>query len=204
MAGAAVMLLSACNGIFSDIYDDVEASTTEEFGFMEPASETATGKIYIDATDYTCWTYINFHDMSIVLSSVYDSAPENWDIAIHRYDAKTNGGAVAETDIKDLSLLKGAAVGDYVGDIWTTEKIVTDMSTMMDGYLSYVESDYNAVLSEWLDVDTSTMPPIYTLSEKVYMVRLKDATKAAVKLVNFMDASGVKGFMTIEYKYPVN
>jgi hypothetical protein len=136
--------------------------------------------------------------------SVFDEAPRNWDLAIHRYDAKTNGGAVAETDASDFALLSSAKVGDYVGDTWTTSKIVTDMSTMMDGYLSYVESDYNPMLSQWLNVDTSNMPPTYTLSNKIYILRLADGSKAALKLENYMNESAIKGYMTIRYMYPVS
>lgn len=202
--GAAAMLLSSCNGIFADIYDVVDDTAVNEFGFIVPSSETVSGKIYIDATDYTRWTYINFADLSIDTLSVTDPEPQHWDLAIHRYDAKTNGGAVAETSAYNFESLSTATVGDFVADVWTTKQIVTDMSTMMDGYLSYVDSYYNEVLSRWLDVDTSEMPPTYTLSNKVYIVRLSDGTKAAVQLDNYMDASGVKGFMTIEYKYPLD
>ena len=76
------------------------------------------------------------------------------------------------------------------------------MSTMMDGYLSYAESFYNPVLSRWLDVDKSTMPPIYTMSGRVYVVRLSDGRHLAVRLDNYMNGAGVKGYMTISYKYP--
>ncbi len=93
---------------------------------------------------------------------------------------------------------------DYVSDIWTTTTIVTDMSTMMDGYLSYAESSYNPELSKWLNVDKSSMPPIYTPSNKVYVIRLSDGTLAGVRLANYMDGLGVKGYMTIEYMYPLN
>jgi hypothetical protein len=74
---------------------------------------------------------------------------------------------------------------------------------MMDGYLTYTESDYNTELSKWLDVDTSNMPPTYTLSNKVYVVRLSDGTRAAVKLDNYMDAAGIKGVLTSRYIYPI-
>ena len=73
---------------------------------------------------------------------------------------------------------------------------------MMDGYLSYAESFYNAELSTWLDVDKSTMPPIYTLSGKIYIIALSDGNNIAVKLSDYMNADGVKGYMTIEYIYP--
>ena len=82
--------------------------------------------------------------------------------------------------------------GAYVEDVWTTAKIAIDMSGMMDGNIVYMESYYNEELSKWLNVDKSNMPPTYTLSNKVYMVKLKDGTYAAVRLTNYMNASGVK------------
>ena len=63
--------------------------------------------------------------------------------------------------------------GAYVEDVWTTAKIAIDMSGMMDGNIVYMESYYNEELSKWLNVDKSNMPPTYTLSNKVYMVKLK-------------------------------
>ena len=41
------------------------------------------------------------------------------------------------------------------------------------------------------------------MSHKVYAVKLADGTDLALKLSNYMDATGVKGFMTIDYVYPV-
>ena len=77
------------------------------------------------------------------------------------------------------------------------------MSQMMDGIILYAEDYWNPCLSRWLDVDTSTMPPIYTLSGKIYLLRLKDGTCAALRLVNFLNDSAIKGYMTIAYLYPV-
>ncbi|WP_294079628.1 hypothetical protein [Proteiniphilum sp. UBA5384] len=48
------------------------------------------------------------------------------DIAIHRYDAKTNGASVLETGFTGLSTLKVSGEipqGDYVAEEWTTGKI---------------------------------------------------------------------------------
>lgn len=77
------------------------------------------------------------------------------------------------------------------------------MSQMMEGTILYAEDYYNPCLSQWLDVDTSTMPPVYTLSGKVYLLRLPDGTCAALRLTNFMSPAAIKGFMTIDYLYPV-
>jgi hypothetical protein len=205
MSGVAAMLLSSCNGLFDEIYDNVTTDeVVSEYGFTKLSSDVEVGTIYVDASSYTKWIYLDFSEHRADSVSVFDEAPLNWDLAIHRYDAKTNGGAVAETDIEDFNLLSTAKIGNYVGDTFTTKKIVTDMSTMMDGYLSYVESDYNATLSQWLNVDTSNMPPTYTLSNKIYILRLADGSKAALKLENYMNESAIKGYMTISYMYPLN
>lgn len=47
-----------------------------------------TGRIYIDATDYTEWHYIDLLNKEVVTKNVDEDAPVNWDFAIHRYDAK--------------------------------------------------------------------------------------------------------------------
>lgn len=206
-AGAAAMLLSACNGILSNIYDEPSTDDVSEYGFVSEATTTSPGSIYIDATDYTVWTYIDFRSMTTTALDVNAPAPASWDIAIHRYDAKTNGAEVMETGATSFYSLANVITpteNDYVSDIWTTTTIVTDMSTMMDGYLSYAESFYNPELSKWLNVDKSSMPPIYTPSNKVYVIRLSDGTLAGVRLANYMDGLGVKGYMTIEYMYPLN
>lgn len=202
----AVLSLSACNGILEDIYDAPQPEEIRIYGFVSMDDKTHTGRIYINATDYTEWHYIDLHDKRVTTAAVDATPPENWDFAIHRYDAKTNGGAIAETDAKDFGSMP--AVGSipeesFVTDEWTTNKITVDMSQMMDGIIRYAEDWYNPCLSRWLHVDTSTMPPVYTLSGKTYLLRLSDGTYAALRLANFMNDAAVKGFMTIDYQYPV-
>lgn len=199
--GAAILLLSGCNGMFAGIYD--EPVETLEYGFVEKCKPGVPGEIYVDATSYTDWVYIDMASATVETRSVLDEAPEHWDFAVHRYDAKTNGGAVLATSASDINSLTALPAGEFVPDVWTTETIVTDMSTMMDGYLSYVDSYYNPELSQWLDVDTSTMPPLYTLSGKVYVLRLADGSMAALRLANFMNDSAIKGYLTIKYSYPI-
>lgn len=205
LSGAAVLLpLSACNGIFGDIYD--EPTSSSEYGFVAFDEKTRTGRIYIDATDYTEWHYIDLRGKRVVTAAVGEAAPERWDFAVHRYDAKTDGGAVAECGAADFAALPDVgSVPDesFTADAWTTDKITVDMSQMMDGVIVYAEDYCNPTLSKWLRVDTSTMPPIYALSGKVYLLRLADGSYAALRLTNFMNDAAVKGFMTIDYLYPV-
>lgn len=204
ITGAAGMLLPSCNDIMGGLYD--EPDQTSEYGFVEPCTETHSGLIYVNSSDYETWTYIDFENRIIDSLPVEEPAPAHWDIAIHRYDAKTDNARVIGTELTDINEARtwrdtGEEKG--VADIWTTDKIVTDMSTMMEGYLGYVDSYYNPELSEWLDVDTSTMPPNYTLSGKVYIILLQDGKKAAVKLIDFMNQAGIKGYMTLQYIYPL-
>ncbi len=207
LSGVTLLLsLAACNGIFEGIYDEPTSETENEYGFIHVDEGSRTGRIYIDATDYTEWHYVDMQGKQVTTTPVDEAAPENWDFAVHRYDTKTNGAAVWESAASDFtSLPSPASVPSeaFVHDEWTTDRITVDMSQMMDGVILYADDYWNPCLSRWLDVDTSTMPPVYTLSAKVYLLRLGDGTYAALRLTNFMNDAAVKGFMTIDYLYPV-
>lgn len=201
-----MLSLSSCHGIFGGIYDEPVEETSDGFGFIKINEATRTGTIYIDASDYTKWNYISLKDKKVVTALYDEQQPENWDFAVHRYDAKTNSASVFETeyyDLTDISSVSKFSGADFIADEWTTNKITIDMSQMMEGIIKYAEDFYNPSLSKWLNVDTSSMPPVYTLSEKVYILKLQDGTFAALKLSDFMNTSGIKGFMTIDYLYPV-
>lgn len=207
LSGVVAMLsLPACNGILGGIYDEPLPKEDTKFGFIIVDNKTHTGRIYIDATNYTEWHYIDLHNKEVVTKPIDNQAPTNWDFAIHRYDAKTNGGKVAESSATDLGStpdIKSIPQEAFVADEWTTNKIIVDMSQMMDGIILYAKDNYNPCLSKWLDVDTSTMPPIYTLSGKVYLLQLADNSYVFLRLNNFMNDAGAKGFMTIDYLFPV-
>lgn len=198
VSGAVCMsLLSSCDGIMSGIYDDPDGrGPCDGFG--------TDGTLYIDATSYTDWVYIDFSERSVVTLDVEADAPSEWDIAVHRYDVKTNAGRALETEVSDFELAHGLTIDEdcLVGDVWTTDKVVTDMSTMLDGYLSYTDSFYNPEISRWLDVDTSTMPPVYTTSGRIYILCLADGSRVGIKFKDFMNDKLVKGHITIEYVYP--
>ena len=192
----------SCNGIFAGIYDTEDDTEISEFGFIE------AGTIYINTSSYTEWTYIDFYNSEIYITGVGEEevAPDDWDIAVHRFDTKTNGAAVLETSMTGLELFQQLGAmpeGDYVEDVWTEEQVIIDMSQMMDGILGYTQSYYNAELSKWINVDRSNMPPTYTMSQKVYAVKLSDGNNLALKLSNYRSASGGTGYLTIEYLYPV-
>ncbi len=204
--------LAACNGIFEGIYDSADDMPGEDasgYGFVGAGTTAGSQRIYIDATSYTSWVYLDLHTRKasvIKIEKGEEAEPRSWNLAIHRYDAKTHNGKVLASGLKELSeaaALTSRPSGNWTADVWTTDKISIDMSHMMEGYIIYAESFYNPVLSGWLNVDTSEMPPIYTLDPQVYIVEFADGTHAAIKLMDFMDKAGVKGYMTIDYIYPL-
>lgn len=209
--GAAIGLLSSCDGILGSRYDAPEEDV--EFGFIRFDSETSSGTIYIDASSYTKWTYLNLDTRTIDTTYINKNGSEDgnvpsaWHIAVHRYDVKTNGGSVLQTEYSDPALLVSSGImpeGEFKEDIFTTDKIAIDMTGMMDGNIIYAPSSYNEELSRWLNVDTSQMPPIYTMSGKVYLLRVSDGRHAAIILRDYMNDAKVKGFMTIDYVFPVD
>ncbi len=209
--GAAIWLLSSCDGILGSRYDAPEEDV--EFGFIKFDSETSSGTIYIDASSYTRWTYLDLDTRTMDTTYINKNGSEDgkslsgWHIAVHRYDVKTNGGSVLQTEYSDPALLVSSGIlpeGEFKEDIFTTDKITIDMTGMMDGNIIYAPSSYNEELSGWLNVDTSQMPPIYTMSGKVYLLRVSDGRHAAIILRDYMNDAKVKGFMTIDYVFPVD
>lgn len=202
MLGAA-MSLSACNGIFENIYD---APIETEMEIKENSFSQ------VKTVEYTEWAYIELSNRKVTtvpIGEEYESQiPEDWDFAIHRYDIKTNGGAACQTSYTSIDDLKTSGKlpdkKDFVKDEWTTDKIAIDMSGMMDGNIVYTESYRNAVLSGWLDVNTSTMPPVYTMSNQVFLIRMKDNTYAAIRFTNYMNARGIKGYIDFDFSYPLD
>ncbi len=193
-------VLSAC-----DLYDDMSKMPTD--------GNTDNSFAYIDATDYAQWIYLNLENGTSLALPYDDEAnvPDEWTFALHRYDCKTNGGAALETGFSSLDALQ-AAIGDssysipkdgYVED--TPDSIAIDMSHMMDSVLIYAPSMRNNELSKWLDVDISVMPPIYTPSNRVYIICTREGVMGAVRFTGFSNPYyyDAKGYISFDYLYPI-
>lgn len=202
--GVVVSLFPACNGIFGSIYD--EPSADDEYGFIETDPSTNSGTLYIDATSYTRWTHIDFHTQTIDTANIVlkQEPPANWDIAIHRYDVKTNGGSAIETPYEDFPQLWSAGRipdGEFLPD-QQNDSVIIDMSGMMEGKIGYTPSPVNRVI-DWVTVDLSIIPPTYSSKHNVFLVRLKDETYLALKLESYANDQAAKGYITIKYIYPL-
>lgn len=202
-----VVGLALCLAGCDSIYDD-----PNETGKVSSWTQSFTA---VDATRYDRWVYLSLAGgtaETVLISDGPEAVPAEWDLALHRYDVKTNGGRVYNTGYSSLSdfnrdVLNQAYVfpadNRYTADIFTESTVAIDMSGMMQGNIVYTPSFYNEVLSGWLRVDTSQMPPNYIPSGKVYLLKLADGTVAAIRLTDFMKAS-VKGYMSFDYIYPLS
>lgn len=131
---------------------------------------------------------------------------EQWDFAVHHFDVKTNGGEVLETSYASIDQLPAESRvfsnEHFTRDVWSTTHAIVDLKEMMGFRVGYQNSMINELLSRWVVMDFSTPPPVYTTSDKVYLLRLKDGSCAALRLLSYMSEGGSKGFLTVDVLYP--
>lgn len=134
--------------------------------------------------------------------------PPSWDIALHHYDVRTNDGEVLETTYTSIDqLLKEGnretlLAQSFTPDTWTEHFAYYDLTGIYNYYIGYTQTWCNLALTRWMDMNVENHPPTYTLSGKVYLVRLADKSVAALHFKNYMSPTGAKGYVTIDYLYP--
>lgn len=251
-------LLPSCEGILSGVYDGFPVDG-------DTVPETVAGQLYVDASDWLQWHYIDMHavagradDESFNPSSAwqpfevslpkadapvtttrpatdaagiytwwYDvygaglgnrgfrtfspaelqGAPASWDIAVHRNNVRTNGGAVARTAFGSLDQFPAdpgfLETLDYVPDTFNDTDVWVVQDRMLLGLIGNQGIAVNPVLSSWLGVGIPPMPPKFTLDSSVFVVRFADGTYGAFQLADYQSAAGVKCCLTINYRYPL-
>ncbi|MDR1415482.1 MAG: HmuY family protein [Odoribacteraceae bacterium] len=162
--------------------------------------EPVEGTYTINASDYTKWVYFSFETGAEV--TVTDPATDlSWDVAFHRYDVQTNGGA------------SGSGLG---GAIQTTARSFAEVTTLpTTGFTAdsvaninyggmppaYADGSKNSVLATWIVLDLSTMPPPPpTFSNVVYVVRSASGKRAKMLLTDNTNDEGVSGHVTFSYE----
>lgn len=132
--------------------------------------------------------------------------PEHWDLALHYDDARTNGGAVLETNYTSLDDLPPSSADfsgtEFTPDEWTENVVWADQSEQLSKILGCQGIRINTVLSSWLQVEMKSLPPAFTHNNHVFIIRLASGRHAAVQLENYLSPSGERCWLTINYKYP--
>lgn len=154
----------------------------------------------LDASAYDKWVYFSFETGISEIRSYKESAPGKWDVAFHRENVKTNQGSAMKTDKTSLDALTQVPVGEYVKDEMTTDKVIVDMSQMMQGKIGYDTTATNMAMNGW--VTRRGMPPVYTVGDNVYVVRTKDGKHAKLKFTSYKNDSDKSGFVSFSYVYP--
>lgn len=244
--------LSSCNGIMGYLYDD----PPEE----KPATEA--GQLYIDASDWGSWHYIDLKEVveataldpsfntsslwnhfEIPLAEAEKSAaadkttgiytywydvfgegiskneyrdfyptgpqqePERWTFAVHRNNVRTNAGEVARTDYHSFEELPSGTSWterlNFQKDSWNEKDVWTIQDRMLLGLIGNQGININGNLSSWLSIDIPPMPPSFTHSDNIFILRLSDGSMAALQLADYQSATGTKCCLTINYMYPL-
>ena len=155
----------------------------------------------------------DFEFVSDVQSDVQPE-PEHWDLAIHRDNNRTNGGAVLETPYETLEKLpavrqildqmqRSGLDTTFTPDALSDHEVWVDQSTILSELVPCQVIPINQVLSLWMTVDLPPIPPAFTHNSHVFLLRMSDGTVAALRCASYISAKNVKCCLTIEYKYPV-
>jgi hypothetical protein len=164
----------------------------------EPNLPLEAEVISLDATSFTEWVYVSLSKGEIV--EVSD--PQNdmsWDLGFHRWDVRTNGGmsgkgqgAALQLSQNGLDQVDTAPETGYVSDVMLQINM-TGMPPV------YEEHPANPELAKWMDLDMSEMPPKYTMTDKIFIVRTADGSYARLKFTDYMNDTGTRGHITFEY-----
>ena len=180
--------------------------------------EWVTKQITVDASDYTKWVYISFTKGKVV--SV--SAPEtdlSWDLGLHRYDFKTNGGtsgkgkgAAARTTQKDLK----ADIPAPKDSEWTLDRegmLLMKFGANKEGKhdMKYEKQSANFLLTSepkgdgkpgYLNkgiISLAGMPPTVTIDPSVFLVRSAAGQIVRIRVLDYQSATKKTGHITLEY-----
>lgn len=175
----------------------------------------------VDATDYKSWVYFSFEKGQVVATK---NVKENfgkdgsWDIAFHRYDFRTNGGAsgehkgaVAETAEKDITKEIPAPVeSQFTKDVLGQVLVRFEAGQGGKHEMERAELPLNYVLTTRKGasgiehagaIASQGMPPVVTLSGKVYVVRTASGKLVKFKVTDYRDAHAVTGHIKFEYMF---
>ncbi|MDR2466458.1 MAG: HmuY family protein [Prevotellaceae bacterium] len=187
--------------IFTSCSKDKDDNKAEQPG--------ATTESYIDASSNTAWHYYSFGEDK-VLGSADESAENNaawaarkdWDIAVRRYNIRTNSGeftaagakggvATQGTGVTFESLQKVPAGAIFVGD-----KAVT--SSGMGGTTTVVRSEATVILFKQNEDGSLVMPPVY-LPAPTHIFRTADGENYyKVRFTQYQNAESVTGHVKFD------
>ncbi len=169
----------------------------------EPAPALEVKTVKIDARSYSDWVYFSFEKGTVVeVDKANFNKSLDWDIAFHRNDVRLNcgnsgpgaGGAV-KMQAKSLPEVAAAPSSGYVTD--ATKSIMVKFTLPVP---VFENQPANGEI-EWLNVDTSNPPPVYTLYDNVYVVRTAAGKFAKIKFAGYLSDKNETMVISLDYAY---
>ena len=161
-----------------------------------------SGIAYLQHTDLKTMDYV---EEDFVKTDTQEK-PEKWHLGIHHFDVMTSGAGVLETSYTSLLDLPKSSDSfkdeTFTFDEPTINVVILDRTQMLSYYIGYQKITLNRVLSGWVKMDLSTPPPVYSSTGHVYILKFPDGKFCAMKLDDYKNSLGDKGFMIISYIYP--
>lgn len=168
-----------------------------------PQPDLEIKSVQIDARSYADWVYFSFDKgESVTVNPASFSTDLTWDIAFHRNDVRLNCGAsgkgaggALKTTVKTLDGIRTAPASGYVVD--APKSIMTRFTLPVP---VFEDQPANGEIN-WLNVDTSNPPPVYTLFDDVYVIKTAQGKYAKIKFKNYLSDKNETMVITLEYAY---
>ena len=184
---------------------------------VNPQKEWVTKKMTIDATDYTKWVYLNFSSGELV--AVTDPANDlSWDLGLHRYDFKTNGGSSGKGKGAAVRISKQksltAEIPTPADDQWILDReglLLMNFVNNGDGnhQTKYEQQMANFLLTSECDgfggftnkgiITQEGMPPQVYIDNAIFLIRTASGEMARLRVHDYQNNKKVRGHITIEY-----
>ncbi len=193
------------------LHDSIVNGAEQDLSFPPyPIPTTLTGEWDGASAVCTYWYDVfgeglQNHELRSSTPADTQEEPEQWDLALHRDNVRTNGGAVFMTqsaDINDLGDAWRSDAATWQEDEWNEIDVWMDQSQMFTGVIGNQRIKINTLLSSWLTLQIPPIPPSFTYNGNAFVIRLKDGTYAAIRLADYRK-QGTNCIMTIEYRYPL-
>lgn len=186
------------------------AACSKDKDDTKPANENAK-KVEVDATSKTDWHYFSFTENKIVGSDAESpennakwSARKDWDMAICRYEIRTNSGEATTVDAKggvhtmDAATTFASVTAVPEGANFATDKAVTEDG--MGGIVTKVKSTAQVVTLK-VDEEGNVVMPAVFLQAPVYIFRTADGAKYfKVLFTQYKDENNVSGKVKFDFE----
>ncbi|MCK4304970.1 MAG: HmuY family protein [Candidatus Eisenbacteria sp.] len=167
---------------------------------VPPISNAVGNEVMVDASDYYEWAYFSFSKGDTV--TVEDAGSSlDWDLGLRRYHFRTNSGVSGSGEGAAINI--GLMAFDSLTVAPDSGYVVDDSLTVpqMGGSITFPAS---AVLEDWCDMDMSTMPPICTPTNNIFVLKTSDGKYVKVWFKSYYNPEGPSGHITLQYLYQPN